>query len=209
MASAAGIPAQRGLSARSQPASGDASVAKEYSPRNRHGGQLGAPTFVSFTAAEGAVNNATRRVAAEDAADLSRGGEGVAAQSMTARGYFDLDEPGREASDMLPANMAASTLNKEEAPASAAATSATLPGAASQASAPHEVAAQGIEGAVMVPQGRGGVGMPPQAYGGYEGQMVQSQGIPAQGYGGHMARFQGYGNAATPAQGMGNNQVSY
>lgn len=44
---------------------------------------------------------------------------------------------------------------------------------------------------------------------GHGGQMVQSQETPTQGYEGHMARFQGYGNAAMPALGMGNHQVSY
>ncbi len=219
MAAAASIPTQSGGSARIQPATDAISKAKEYAPRDYRGGQLSAATFVSSTAAEGAVDNATRRVAAEDAADLSTGGDGAAAQSVAARGYFDLEEPGREAPDMLPADLAAGTRNEEEAPVTAATLSPTLPGAASQASAQHELPAQGIEGAVMVPQGDGGVGVPPQAYGGYGGQMgpsqghggqiVQSQGIPAEGYGGHMARFQGYGNAAMPALGMGNNQVPY
>lgn len=210
MASAAGNPTQSGGSARIQPAGGDVSVAKEYAPRHHRGGQLGAPTFVSSTAAEGAVDNATRRVAAEDAA---AGGEGAAAQSMTARGYLDLEEPGREAPDMPPADLAAGIRSEEEAPAAIPISS--LPGA-SQSSAQHEVAAQGIEGAVMVPQGDGGVGVPSQAYGGQMGpfqgygvQMVQSQGVPAQGHGGHMTRFQGYGNAAVPPLGMGYNQVSY
>jgi len=44
---------------------------------------------------------------------------------------------------------------------------------------------------------------------GHGGQMMQSQETPTQGYEGHMARFQGYGNAAMPALGMGNHQVSY
>ncbi len=214
MTAAASIPEQRAQSARIQPATDAISKAMEYAPRDRSGGQLGAPTFVSSTAAEGAVNSAVRRAAAQDAADLSIGGEGAAAQSMTARGYFDLEEPGREASDMPPADVAAGTLSEEEAPVDTTFPRAGLSGAANLASAQHEVAAQGVKGAVMVPQGDGGVGVPPQAYGGqmgpfrgYGGQMVQSQGVLAQGHGGHMVRFQGYGNAAIPAQGMGSNQV--
>ncbi|DBA83174.1 TPA: hypothetical protein ACH3X2_006694 [Trebouxia sp. C0005] len=199
MAAAASIPTQSGGSTRTQPASGDVSVAKAYASTDRSGGQLPAAAVLSSTAAEGALNSATRWVAAEDAADL--GGDRAASQSMAARGYFDLEEPGREAPDTPPADMAAGTLSKEEAPATAAIPSATLPGAANLASAQHGAPAQGIEGAVMVPQGDGGQMGSLQ---GQWGQMVQSQGIPAQGHVGRIARFQGYGNAAMPAQDVGN-----